>query len=253
MPVTTIADLLRLLTREPGRPRITWYGDGGERVELSGAVLENWVNKTANLLVEEFDAGPATRVHLDLPGHWRTVVWAVATWRVGACVVLGEASPVDVVVTDRPAQHVGARDTVAVSLPALARTYAGELPAGTLDAATAVMTYGDGFGWAPPLDPLAIALDDDGQLVAHAALLATLARSGCPERDRVLLGVDARGLADLLGDVLTVLVHDGSAVVVSGESSRLLRTDQPRRERMVSSERITADTLDVVGGPPSFR
>src|SRR5688572_18938796 len=87
-----VADLLRLITRDPGRPRLTWYGDDGERVELSGAVLENWVNKTTNLLVEEFDAEPGTRVVIDLPVHWRTVVWALAVWRVGATAVLVEST-----------------------------------------------------------------------------------------------------------------------------------------------------------------
>src|SRR5660398_217498 len=92
---------------EAGRARVSWYGDGGERIELSGAVLENWVSKTANLLVEEFDAGPGVRVLVDLPPHWRTIVWAFAAWRVGACVVLpsdasAPSSGVDVVVSDRP-------------------------------------------------------------------------------------------------------------------------------------------------------
>ncbi|NKY41606.1 TIGR03089 family protein, partial [Cellulomonas septica] len=121
VPGATIAELLALVTRNPGRPRLTWYSADGERVELSGAVLENWVNKTTNLLVEELDAGPGTRVLLDLPGHWRTVVWALATWRCGACVVVGDGEA-DVVVTSRPAAHAGtSAHLVAVALPALAR------------------------------------------------------------------------------------------------------------------------------------
>ena len=84
--VGSLPQLLDALARAGGAPRITWYGPGGERVELSGAVTVNWVNKTANLLVEEFDAGPGTVVGLALPAHWRTLVWALATWRVGACV-----------------------------------------------------------------------------------------------------------------------------------------------------------------------
>src|SRR5690606_18769358 len=157
--------------RDPGRPRLTWYGDDGERVELSGAVLENWVNKTTNLLVEEFDAGPGTRVVLDLPVHWRTVVWAFAVWRVGATVVLvaaeddattgGGATRPDVVVTTRPERWTGMRaELVAVALPALARRFDGDLPAGAVDAASAVMTYGDQIGLAPGINPDAAALDD---------------------------------------------------------------------------------------------
>src|SRR5688572_8303068 len=107
MPPSTVADVLRSLQPEPGRPRLTWYGPDGERVELSGAVLENWVTKTTNLLVEELDAAPGSRVVLDLPPHWRTVLWALATWRACACVVAAgpddaAGAGADAVVTDRP-------------------------------------------------------------------------------------------------------------------------------------------------------
>src|SRR5690554_3374176 len=115
--------LLRALTADPGRPRLTWYGPDSERIELSGHVLDNWVTKTANLLVEEFDAGPGTRVLIDLPPHWRAVVWALAVWRTGAHVVL-DPDVVDVVVTHRPravppAGLVARPELVAVALPAL--------------------------------------------------------------------------------------------------------------------------------------
>ena len=40
----TISRMLDLISSDPGRPRLTWYGDDAERVELSGAVLQNWVN-----------------------------------------------------------------------------------------------------------------------------------------------------------------------------------------------------------------
>ncbi|MDR3068395.1 MAG: TIGR03089 family protein, partial [Cellulomonas sp.] len=63
--------LSRALLTDPGKPRLTWYDSDDQRVELSGAVLSNWANKTANLLVEEVEAGPGTRVGLDLPLHWR--------------------------------------------------------------------------------------------------------------------------------------------------------------------------------------
>ncbi len=44
---------------DPNRPLLTWYDDAtGERTELSGATLANWVAKTANLLVDELALGP---------------------------------------------------------------------------------------------------------------------------------------------------------------------------------------------------
>ena len=150
--MTSTADLLTLLRRDPGRPRLTWYAADGDRVELSGAVLDNWVSKTTNLLVEELDVGPGSRVLLALPMHWRAVVWALAVWRAGATVVLADApaGDADVMVTDQPDARVpGAAALVVVSLPALARRYAGTLPPDALDAASSVMTYGDVIGWAP--------------------------------------------------------------------------------------------------------
>ena len=83
--------LRRLVTTDPGRPRVTWYGPAGERVELSGKVLDNWVAKTANLLVDELDVGPGSRVVVDLPPHWRTLVWLLAVWAAGGCVVVEHA------------------------------------------------------------------------------------------------------------------------------------------------------------------
>src|SRR5665647_3085341 len=161
--------LLAQLTAEPGRPRLTWYAPA-ERVELSGHVLDNWVTKTANLLVEEYDAGPGTRVLLDLPVHWRSVVWAFAVWRVGACVIVPGPSTtrVDLVVTDRPAAHSGG-DIVAVALPALARSFDGDLPPGVVDATGAVMTYGDVLTWMPEPDPLSPALER-AEIVVHRDL-----------------------------------------------------------------------------------
>lgn len=90
-PRTVPALLRQLLAADPGRPRLTWYGPGGERVELSARTLDNWVAKSANLLVEEFDAGPGSRVGVRLPPHWRTASWLLAAWSTGACVVADPA------------------------------------------------------------------------------------------------------------------------------------------------------------------
>lgn len=246
-----VSDLLRLVTRDPGRPRLTWYGDDGERVELSGAVLENWVNKTTNLLVEEFDAGPGTRVVLDLPVHWRTVVWAFAAWRVGTTVVLtpagddgttgaGATRP-DVVVTTRPDLWAGTRaELVAVALPALARRFDGDLPGGAVDAASAVMTYGDQVGWAPEPDRAGAAIESAaGTVVSHADLVpGSPSPAGAPAGARVL----ARGgttVEEALRTVLAVLADDGSVVQLSPDRARALAEDQDALARLVATERIT--------------
>ncbi|MHA7134546.1 TIGR03089 family protein [Oerskovia turbata] len=264
-PPMHIADLQRLLTRDPGRPRLTWYGDDGERVELSGAVLHNWVNKTVNLLVEEFDAAPGTRVLLDLPPHWRAVVWALATWRAGATLVLppamegstivGQAdapgtADANVVVTSRPTSWAGAdAHLVAVPLPALARRFDGDLPAGAIDAGSAVMTYGDQIGWVEEVDPAADALAPGG--VSHADLLPRASRLA-PETlvpgARVLVRGD--GPQDLvLGDVLAALAVDGSVVLLDVDASRR-EDDDPLTVRLLSTERATGALPPRAGRPP---
>jgi uncharacterized protein (TIGR03089 family) len=165
---STVPDLLGLLAATGGQPRITQYDGGGERVELSGAVLANWTSKTTNLLVEEFDVAPGASVRLDLPAHWRTLVWALATWRCGGCVLLGPEGGADVVVSDHPERHT-TDALVAVALPALARRFDGTLPPGAVDAAAAVMTYGDVIGWAPDPDPGRAALVAGAARPAHAS------------------------------------------------------------------------------------
>jgi uncharacterized protein (TIGR03089 family) len=236
---TTVADVLRRVTADPGRPRVTWYGTGGERIELSGAVLTNWVAKTTNLLVEEFDAGPGVRVGLDLPAHWRTAVWALAAWRCGAEVVVGPGvDDADVVVTDRPADHDGASQLVAVALPALARRFDGAVPPGAVDAAGAVMTYGDVIGWAPEVDPARAALSGPGTAVAHARLATWAGTTG--ERVLVEAGADrASAVVPVLRAVLAALAGDGSAVVLDAPVAAELASDGTRRERLVAAERVT--------------
>ncbi|MEX0658112.1 MAG: TIGR03089 family protein [Egibacteraceae bacterium] len=75
-------------------PFITFYDDArGERTELSYATFDNWVSKTANLLVEELEVGRGDRVATLLGNHWTAVVVAFACWKVGCSVVPVDADP----------------------------------------------------------------------------------------------------------------------------------------------------------------
>ena len=244
MPPTTCADLLRTITSEPGRPRITWYGDAGERVELSGAVLENWVNKTTNLLVEEFDVGPGTRVLLDLPPHWRSVVWALAVWRTGACVVTPEAADEPapgVTVTDDPGRHAETAPLVVVSLAALSRRYGGVLPSGAVDAASAVMTYGDVLGSVQVVDPGAPALIDGVSAETHRDLFRSMQTTLAHAPQRVLHDVVDRALGTSLTHAVTTLGAGGSVVIVGGQAAIDLRVDPDRRRHLIATERVTSE------------
>lgn len=233
--VSDVASLLVRLATDGGRPRLTWYGDDGERVELSGAVLANWASKTVNLLVEEFDTAPGTRIVADLPVHWRTVVWALAAWRAGATVVLPgtgiDVTDPEVVVTLDPDRWADAgADLVAVSLPALARRYDGELPAGAVDAASAVMTYGDVIGWVPEVDP-----DQDALVTAAGAFRHKDLLPEPGDGARVL--VDGRGaVADVLRELLGAWRGGGSVVLTSAATAAELAQDQARTARLLNSE-----------------
>ncbi len=195
-----VQDLLASLRADPGRPRLTWYGPDAERIELSGRVLENWVAKTANLLLEEADAGPGTRVRVDLPTHWRTAVWLLAVWATGAEVVLDDAPahPVDVLVTTDPAGSAltGSRAplVVAVALGALATSFGSPLPDGVLDAAAEVRGFADSFQAPARPDGSDPALTDARGHLTHDQLWSG-AYAAADERDwdggcRVLVAAD---------------------------------------------------------------
>ena len=83
-PADVLSDVLR---RDPAGPLLTHYDDAtGERVELSGTTLANWVAKAANLLQDEFDVGPGSVVAVSLPVHWQTAAVLLAVWSCGATV-----------------------------------------------------------------------------------------------------------------------------------------------------------------------
>ena len=259
----TVPDLLRaLLAADAGRPRLTWYGADGDRVELSARTLENWVAKTANLLVEDFDAGPGSHILLRLPVHWRAVPWLLAVWSVGACAVvpapetsapLTDPPQPDAVVTTDPAAAlaagVDAARLVAVALPALATSFGPGLPAGAVDGAAEVRTRGDVFV------PLVLPGDDDDALAVGAAeplpygrLLAAAAQAGLPARPRVL--TDA-GPARAVEAWLAPLLADGSVVLVAPGAAA--RPGQARADRRAGAGRPAPAVRRVPAIPRSIR
>lgn len=186
---TTVPALLEALTASGPGPRLTWVAADGDRVDLSGRVLGNWVAKTANLLREEFDIGWGDVVIDQLPGHWKAVVIDLAGLACGA-ELEPEYAPenANLLVTDHPR----AQDcpVLAVALAILARSFDAEL-AGAVDYAADVAGYDDVFvpDRVHPLPPSA------GRI-----------RPGA----RVLLTSDD---ADLLDRCLAVWQADGSVVL----------------------------------------
>lgn len=213
----TPSDVLAALLRsDPARPRVTFYDDSvnvGERIELSGKVLANWVNKAANLLQDELDIGPGGVVRLQLPAqHWRTLYWALAVWSVGAAIDLEARGPAELLVTSDAdaAAHSDASAVVLVTLPALARRHPGPVPDDVIDEARDLSTFGDQFdSWEEAaLDADALVTADG--TVTYADVVPVV---DWPAGSRVYIG-DGRTTA--LRDALGAWSVDGSVVLVLG-------------------------------------
>jgi uncharacterized protein (TIGR03089 family) len=225
--------LAGLLRSDAARPRVTFYDDTpgptqGERVELSGRVLANWVSKAANALQEEWDLGPGSRVRLDLPPHWRALYWALAVWSVGATVVL-DASGADLVVTaDAGTADAADAPAVLVTLAALARSAAGPAGPGVMDEARELATFADQFvAWEEPA-PTAAAVSADGEDTAYETVV--------PARDwpaQVRLHSAAPALRQVLADTLAAWALDGSVVISRGPEPSV------GREGRLASEGVT--------------
>lgn len=231
-PVTLTAALLDPY-RSDARPLITFYDDAsGERIELSGVTTVNWAAKAANLLRDECDVEPGSRVAVLLPAHWQTAAVLLAVWWCGAEVVIADADlvlcdaeRVDLALAAGPVNGV-----VALSLDAFGKGLPG-LPAGVIDFATEVRLHGDDFvPWAPvPGDAPALEGASVDEVLAGSRSRA--AEMGLSAGDRVLstLGWSGHGLTDGL---LAVLAAGASLVQVAN-------ADQGRLDRKAESERCT--------------
>lgn len=156
--------------RDPTRPLLTWYDDAsGDRTELSGTTLDNWVEKTANLLVDGSGLGPGDRAAVLLPPHWQTAAVLLGCWAAGVEVV---THPGGVDVLFAAADRVGeardwpAGDQFALALAPFALPMR-EVPDGWQDYVVAVRAFGDVFPAYPrgvadelPADPFGLAAGD---------------------------------------------------------------------------------------------
>lgn len=229
MSIPAINLMTTLRSGHATSPRLTWYGPDSERVELSGRVLDNWVAKTSNLLQDELDAEPGMRLNLDLPAHWKSMIWALAAWQLGMETVLdgGEA---ELLVTDRPGTVEGKYDAViAVALPALALRWPGELPAGVIDYAAEVRSHGDVFMAHTDASAAGCAIRAAaGQQHVHENLITGFAASH-EEGVRLLVPAE-EGLEPALANSLGAW-HNGGSVV-------LTHPDVELTDKLLAAERI---------------
>nr|WP_261562538.1 TIGR03089 family protein [Frankia tisae] len=244
--VRGIAGLLaHRLATDPARPLVTFYDDAtGERVEFSAVTFDNWVAKTANMLVDTLGLGAGDRIGIDLPTHWLGLVIPLAGWSAGLEVVLavadenGGAGALAAGSTLPPTTRLGALfvaedrldataelvvdETVALSL----RPLGGRMPrpiAGVLDYSVEVPAHGDRFN-PPPPPPEQVELLRAGARIAAAW--------GLGPADRVLSTAPLASAEGLLGGLLAPLVAGASVVLCRHLAPAALT-------RRIESERVT--------------
>ena len=230
--VPTILSTLR--TRQATSPALIWYGPGSERIELSGKVLDNWVSKTSNLLVDELDAEPGLRIQLDLPAHWKTLVWALAAWQTGCTVLVGEApagsAAADVTVTASQDVLDAAESTVVAVAPgALELRWPGSLPASAVDYAAEVRSYADTYLAGEEPGDAYTALHVTGGPSLTYGQLAEAAAGGLQQ---TLLVPAAAGLPAVLEASLRTWAAGGTVVLATPEVEIT--------PRLLAAEKITA-------------
>ncbi|MFI7579609.1 TIGR03089 family protein [Kocuria kalidii] len=221
--------------RSSSRPALIWYGQDGERVELSGRVLDNWVAKTANLWVDELDLAAGDVVALGDDLHWRSLAAVLGTWRMGAAVRAVDPLDAGAEAGDRAVVGLvdaqgappplldrvppGAR-AVLLDRPALSLGYRGDLPGGdVLDYCAEVRAHADVYAGLEEPAPDGAALAGTEGVLEHGRLLPAAGELGA-ERESSwgrasAVHVPGRRMdTELLLRVLAVLAG-GRAVVVT--------------------------------------
>jgi uncharacterized protein (TIGR03089 family) len=228
-PTTVPSAFAHAVVADPTRPLITFYDDAtGERTELSGATMANWVAKTANLLVDGCALEPASVVAVRLPAHWLTAAVLLGCWSAGLAVDFdGTGAPlaaVSFVAADRLSElaadesfvalTAGGVETFGLALAPLAGPIHPPPHDGVLDYVLEVRRHGDHFSALVPGGRESVAIAEEpptthGDLIAAAAVRAE--RGGLGPGARVL--VDGDVYPDPLDWLVTPLVARASVVL----------------------------------------
>jgi uncharacterized protein (TIGR03089 family) len=221
---TTLREMISsALASAAARPMLTFYDDAnGERVELSGATMANWVAKTANLLVDAAGAEAGEPVAIDLPPHWQTAAILLGSWTAGVVVDLS-GGKTDVSFGTTAGTYVLGFAPMAMPIR--------EVPLGHLDYIAEVRAQGDVFLPYQSIEPVDLALVTPAGSMSNAEVCAAATGLWRPS-DRLLVD----------GDAVTDPVRWLLAPIAAGASIVLCRNTDPaklpgRRE----SERVTAD------------
>ncbi|MEW2376241.1 TIGR03089 family protein [Micromonospora sp. NPDC047812] len=213
------------IATDPTRPLLTWYDDAtGERTELSGATLANWVAKTANLLVDEVAVGPGDVAGVLLPPHWQTAAVLLGCWSAGLTVA-DTPGDVDVLfaaatrVAEADAWSAGERYVLALDPFALPMR---QVPPGFADYVSEVRAHGDHFS------PYAKGGPVEAELLVRAT--ARAAEWGLGRGDRVL--IDTGTYPDPVDWLLAPLTANATTVLCANADPSTLPT-------RATTERVT--------------
>jgi uncharacterized protein (TIGR03089 family) len=222
----------------PGSPLVTYVdAEHAERVELSGASVENAAAKIANALRDEFDLDQGSTVRLRLPLHWQRTAWTAGVWTAGCTLILDDAVPADLEVMDERSAATGApwdHDVLAVSLHPFGLPIPTVLPEGVLDVTIPVRSQPDAYLYDPPASSMlamrtaerAWTQDDVWSRASDLVLEWDITEGG-----RILV-TDDRDPVDAVIAALTLpLVCGGSVVLAVGA----VHVDE-----LVAAERVTA-------------
>ena len=232
MAATIGARLAAAVAADPTRPLFTWYDDAsGDRTELSGATLANWVAKTANLLADGAGVAPGDPVVVDLPAHWQAAAVLLGAWSTGAVVTpAGGTAAVAFAAQGRAATYVGRADEVyGLALAPMAMPMR-DAPPGVADYVIEVRVFGDHHAADPTVTGDSPAAPD----ATHSELLLRAAQRAADHKmaagDRVL--IDAGAYPDPLDWLLAPLVAGASVILCANLDPAAL----PRRQE---AERVT--------------
>jgi uncharacterized protein (TIGR03089 family) len=222
--------------RDPTTPLLTFYDDTtGDRTELSGATLDNWVAKTANMLADGAGLGGGDGAAVLLPPHWQTAAIMLGAWAAGVGVDAGpDPQPVEAAfaAADRIDEAAAwpSSDRYATGLLPLAMPMR-EVPPGYLDYVVEVRNYGDRFAGAPvaPDDRAFAGPVELSHLAAARTAIERAAEFGIVAGDRVL--VDARAYPDV-EDWLLAPLFAGASIVLCANLDPAKTKDRAAAEKV---------------------
>ena len=238
--MTDALSLYRDLAARGTQPALTWYNEQG-RMELSGKVAANHLAKIAGYLADELWLDPGAAVELDLPAHWKQVLWGLGAMLAGLDVrvsagktamnIVASDKPTDAIITSRPEEHSPdsspAESVAALDLGPLSLRWMGTpLSPGIYDASAEVMGQPDSL------------MDDTRFTSSNFAQWHNLGILDCGDDEaRVLIAATAGVLDPAV--VLAVAARQlsrGSLVVVDMENTgQITQIEGARRAQFVSN------------------